>query len=92
LTVLQGLYSGALNRILVDLGGDQPQDGVDRRPIFFCVHSLSGFAGGDFLPLAAELMATVRLVGVQASRGVMKTAPASGFLPELADQYVQAIV
>jgi thioesterase domain-containing protein len=92
LTALQGLYSGALNRILIDLGGDQSPDGVDRRPIFYCVHSLSGFAGRDYVPLAAKLMATVRLVGVQAPRGLMKTAPASGFLPELADQYVQAIV
>jgi thioesterase domain-containing protein len=92
LTVLNGLYSGALNSILVDLGGDQSQNGVDRRPIFFCVHSLSGFAGGDFVPLAGELMATVRLVGVQAPRGVMKTAPTSGFLAELAEQYVQAIL
>jgi thioesterase domain-containing protein len=60
------------------------------KPAFFCVHSISGIAGTDFLDLAERLDLTVRFYGIQAPPKM--TDPEFGSSVEsIAEHYVDAL-
>jgi thioesterase domain-containing protein len=61
-------------------------------PVFYCVHSVSGAAGTDFLDLAELLDPTVRFYGVQAPPKRMEDEKFGGAIESLADYYADALV
>ena len=63
-----------------------------QRPAFYCVHSVSGAAGTDFLNLAQRLDRTVSFYGLQAPPKLMQDPNFGGSIEELADHYIQALV
>jgi thioesterase domain-containing protein len=62
------------------------------RPSFYCVHSVSGAAGMDFLSLARRLDRTVNFYGLQAPPKLMQDPQFGASIEGLADHYVNALV
>lgn len=62
------------------------------RPAFYCVHSVSGAAGTDFLNLAQRLERTVNFYGLQAPPKLMQELDFGASIEGLADHYVNALV
>lgn len=62
------------------------------RPAFYCVHSVSGAAGTDFLNLARQLDRIVNFYGVQAPPKLMQDLAFGASIESLADHYVNALV
>jgi thioesterase domain-containing protein len=62
------------------------------QPAFYCVHSVSGAAGTDFLNLARRLDRTVNFYGLQAPPKLMQDAEFGASIEGLADHYVKALV
>jgi thioesterase domain-containing protein len=60
-------------------------------PAFYCVHSVSGVAGTDFLDLARCLESTVRFYGIQAPPKMIDPQFGSS-VEAVADHYVAALV
>jgi thioesterase domain-containing protein len=65
---------------------------VATRPAFYCVHSVSGAAGTDFLKLARQLDRTVNFYGLQAPPKLMQDAEFGASIEGIADHYVKALV
>lgn len=61
-------------------------------PAFYCVHSVSGAAGTDFLNLGQRLEHTVRFYGLQAPPKLMQDAQFGASIAGLADHYSNALV
>jgi thioesterase domain-containing protein len=61
-------------------------------PALYCVHSVSGAAGTDFLNLAQRLDSTVGFYGIQAPPKLMLDPEFGGSIESLADHYVKALV
>ena len=61
------------------------------RPAFYCVHSISGAAGTDFVNLARRLDPTVGFYGIQAPPKLMQAAEFGSAIEPLADHYVEAL-
>ena len=61
-------------------------------PAIYCVHSISGAGGSDFLPLARRLGEAVRVFGLQAPPGRMAQASFGASVPSLAALYAGAIL
>jgi thioesterase domain-containing protein len=61
-------------------------------PALYCVHSVSGAAGTDFLNLGQRLERTVRFYGVQAPPKLMQDAQFGDSIAGLADHYISALV
>lgn len=61
------------------------------KPALYCVHSISGSGGSDFLPLARRLDGAVRVFGVQAPPGRMHDADFGASVVSLAAVYAAAI-
>jgi thioesterase domain-containing protein len=61
-------------------------------PAFYCVHSVSGSAGTDFLDLAHQLDADVRFYGIQAPPKQIEAGDFGDSIESLADYYVEALV
>jgi thioesterase domain-containing protein len=61
-------------------------------PAFYCVHSLSGAAGMDFVDLAKRLDSTVRFYGIQAPAKRMEEATFGATIESLADYYADALL
>jgi len=59
---------------------------------FYCVHSVSGAAGTDFLSLAQRLDRTVGFYGIQAPPKLMHDSQFGTSIELLADHYVKALV
>jgi thioesterase domain-containing protein len=66
--------------------------GQTSRPAFYCVHSVSGAAGTDFLNLARRLEQTVNFYGIQAPPKLMQDPEFGSTLEGLADHYVSALM
>ncbi len=62
------------------------------RPAFYCVHSVSGAAGTDFLNLARQLDRTVNFFGLQAPPKRMQDPTFGATIEGLADHYIKALV
>lgn len=62
------------------------------RPSFFCVHSVSGVAGTDFLELARLMHPQVRFYGIQAPLGRMRDAEFGSSIDSLARFYSAAVM
>lgn len=62
------------------------------RPSFYCVHSVSGAAGTDFLSLARRLDRTVNFYGLQAPPKLMQDPQFGASIEGLADHYINALV
>jgi thioesterase domain-containing protein len=62
------------------------------RPSFYCVHSVSGAAGTDFLSLARRLDRTVNFYGLQAPPKLMQDPQVGASIEGLADHYINALV
>jgi len=60
------------------------------KPAFYCVHSVSGAAGTDFLDLAERLEPAVRFYGIQAPPN-MKDAEFGSSIKSIAEHYVDAL-
>jgi len=70
-----------------------------KSPVFYCVHSLSGAGGADFIDLASEIGSGVRFFAIQAPKKLMldceKLSMEAGhgaMLPYVAKFYADAIV
>jgi thioesterase domain-containing protein len=63
-----------------------------RLPAFYCVHSVSGVAGTDFLDLAERLGPSVRFYGVQAPPKLMPDVEFGRSVESLAQHYTDALV
>jgi thioesterase domain-containing protein len=61
-------------------------------PAFYCVHSISGVAGTDFLDLARRLEPTVRFYGIQAPPKRIPNVDFGNSLESIADHYADALV
>lgn len=61
------------------------------RPSFYCVHSVSGAAGTDFLNLARRLDRTINFFGLQAPPKLMQDPEFGASIEGLADHYVQTL-
>jgi thioesterase domain-containing protein len=61
-------------------------------PAFYCVHSLSGAGGTDFVDLAQLLDSTVRFYGIQAPPKQMDNDQFGNTIESLADHYVAAVL
>jgi thioesterase domain-containing protein len=62
------------------------------QPAFYCVHSVSGAAGTDFLNLARRLDRTVNFYGLQAPPKLMLDPEFGSSIEGLADHYIKALV
>jgi thioesterase domain-containing protein len=60
-------------------------------PAFYCVHSVSGAAGTDFVDLAKRLESSVRFYGIQAPPKRMEDAT-FGSIESIADYYTDELV
>ena len=63
-----------------------------RLPAFYCVHSVSGAAGTDFLTLAQLLDRSVNFYGLQAPPRLMQDTQFGDSIEGLADHYIEALV
>jgi thioesterase domain-containing protein len=61
-------------------------------PAFYCVHSLSGAAGTDFLDLAQLLDSTVRFYGIQAPPKQMDNEKFGDTIESIANHYAGAVL
>ena len=61
------------------------------RAALYCVHSVSGVAGTDFLDLAQRLEPAIRFYGIQAPPK-MSDAEFGGSVEEMAEHYVEALM
>jgi thioesterase domain-containing protein len=61
-------------------------------PVFFCVHSLSGAGGTDFVDLAQLLDSTVRFYGIQAPPRQMDNERFGDTIESLARHYTDAVL
>jgi thioesterase domain-containing protein len=61
-------------------------------PAFYCVHSITGAAGIDFLNLAQRLDRTVGFYGIQAPPKLMQESEFGASIEALADHYARAVV
>ncbi len=61
-------------------------------PAFYCVHSVSGVAGTDFLNLAESLEPSIRFYGIQAPLKLMQDAEFGKSVDSMAQYYADALV
>jgi len=61
-------------------------------PAFYCVHSLSGAAGTDFINLAELLDSTVRFYGIQAPPKQIDNERFGDTIESIADHYADAVL
>jgi thioesterase domain-containing protein len=61
-------------------------------PAFYCVHSITGAAGTDFLSLAQRLDRTVGFYGIQAPPKLMQESEFGASIGALADHYARALI
>jgi len=88
------LFARALrssDRVLVPINEGAMQ-GDAERPSFYCVHSVSGAAGTDFLNIARRLDRTVNFFGLQAPPKLMQDPDFGSSIEGLADHYLKALV
>jgi thioesterase domain-containing protein len=62
------------------------------QPSFYCVHSVSGAAGTDFLNLARRLDQTIKFFGVQAPPKLMQDPAFGATIESLADHYAKSLM
>lgn len=75
-------------QVVVPLNATQPDPGAAN---LYCVHSIAGAGGTDFLALARHLDGAVRVFGVQAPPVRMEEAGFGASVPELGEVYAAAI-
>jgi thioesterase domain-containing protein len=78
------------NRVFVPLNGCALNADLDL-PCFYCVHSVSGTAGTDFLELAAKLEPHVKFYGIQAPPALMSKIEFGGSIESIATYYADAL-
>lgn len=79
------------DRIVLPLNANAAAADQAGTPALYCIHSLSGAGGADFLPLAGRLGGAVRVYGVQAPPARMRDASFGASLASLAALYANAI-
>jgi thioesterase domain-containing protein len=79
------------DRIILPVNDSALVKGPPRNP-FYCVHSVSGAAGTDFVELAGLLDPTVQFYGIQAPAKKMQDVNFGSSLEALAETYVEALV
>lgn len=90
LAALFARVARAVTPVIVPIN-DTARDEADESPAFYCVHSLSGAGGTDFLHLAKR-MPTVRFYGIQAPTAKMHDPAFGSSVESLADFYVDALI
>jgi thioesterase domain-containing protein len=78
-------------RVIVPIN-DSALRGDTPTPAFYCVHSITGAAGTDFLNLAQRLDQSVSFYGIQAPPKLMQENEFGTSIEVLADHYVRALV
>ena len=66
--------------------------GNSKHPAFYCVHSVSGVAGTDFLDLAERLGPSIRFYGVQAPPKLIPDVEFGKSVDSIAEYYTNALV
>ena len=66
-------------------------DQFDVKPMFFCVHALSGSSASDFVALAQRLNDTVRFYGLQAPPKRVQDSQFGASIETIADEYANAL-
>jgi thioesterase domain-containing protein len=79
------------DRIISPVNDSAMVKGVPRNA-FYCVHSISGVAGTDFMELAGRLDPTVRFYGIQAPPRRMQDADFGSSIESLARTYADALM
>ena len=88
--VLFARVSRTLNQPILPINDSALTD--DGKPAFYCVHSVSGSAGTDFLHLAQRLDKGVRFFGIQAPPSEMRKAEFGGSIESIAKHYVETLM
>jgi thioesterase domain-containing protein len=77
-------------RVIIPLN-DSALSANENIPAFYCVHSVSGVAGTDFLDLAGHLQSTARFYGIQAPPK-MQDSEFGSTVEDVAEHYVAALI
>ena len=85
------MVSGKSERVIVPIN-ESANDKANLAPAFYCVHSLSGASGSDFLDLARHLDGAIRFFGIQAPPKRTGNPEFGNSIPLLAEYYANAVV
>jgi thioesterase domain-containing protein len=89
--VLFARVSKTSERVILPVN-DCARSGDAKIPAFYCVHSVSGAAGTDFLDLARYLDSNVRFYGIQAPPKEIERSEFGSTIESIADYYAAALV
>jgi thioesterase domain-containing protein len=90
LAALFGRIARGTNTVILPIN-DASQAGDETLPAFYCVHSLSGAGGTDFIHLA-ERLADVRFFGIQAPPARFEDTSFGTSVEALAEFYADALI
>jgi thioesterase domain-containing protein len=89
LAALFGRIARGTNTVILPIN-DASQAGDESAPAFYCIHSLSGAGGTDFIHLA-ERMPDVRFFGIQAPPAKFEDTSFGSSVESLAEFYADAL-
>jgi thioesterase domain-containing protein len=90
LAALFGRIARGTNTVILPIN-EAAQAGDEALPAFYCVHSLSGAGGTDFIHLA-ERLPDVRFFGIQAPPAKFEDTRFGGSVEALAEFYAEALI
>lgn len=90
LAALFSRVSRNADRVIIPLNA-RANDAADDGPAFYCIHSIAGGAGTDFLDIA-KLMSQVRFFGIQAPNKKIRDPQFGGSVHSVVDLYARAII
>ena len=90
LAALFGRIARGTNTVILPIN-DAAQAGDESLPAFYCVHSLSGAGGTDFIHLA-ERLPDVRFFGIQAPPAKFEDTSFGSSVEALAEFYADALI
>jgi thioesterase domain-containing protein len=91
MTALFARASRNSERVILPIN-DSALAGTVSLPAFYCVHSVSGVAGADFIDLAARLDPAVRFYGIQAPSKCLEDDAFGGSVESIAAHYTEALM
>jgi thioesterase domain-containing protein len=77
-------------RIIVPIG-DETSAESEAKPIFYCVHDVTGAAGAEYIDLARHMGSTARFYGIQAPPNRMSDPEFGESIESVASFYAQAV-
>jgi len=82
--------SRSSDRIIVPISDETPAE-APAKPIFYCVHDVTGAAGSEYIDLAHHMGGTVRFYGIQAPPNRMSDATFGTSVESIAAFYAEAV-